>query len=124
MSIESILLVSNYTNDNSNTVPADFSYSDKQKGAGYHSRYGSLHTAIFEFDEFKGSVKLQGTLALYPGDNDWVDIVYNDLGTQLDALDSTPLVSTATRNFTGNFVWIRAAYKLEQGVITQIRYNY
>lgn len=124
MSTESIILVDNYTFDNNNAVPTAFTYSDKQKGAGYNQRYGALHTAMIVLDEFKGSIKLQGTLELYPGEADWVDIVYDDAGTQLTALDSTPLVGAATRNFTGNFVWIRAAHMLEQGTIISIRYNY
>lgn len=121
MSNESHILLSNFSNDSS---PLAFVYSDKQKGAGYHKFNDGLHTAVFQFDNFKGSVKLQGTLELYPGDRDWFDIIYDNGESQLEALDSTPLVSSATRNFTGKFVWVRAACQLEQGTITEIRYNY
>jgi hypothetical protein len=121
MSRESIVLISNYVDD---SRPLEFSYSEKQKGAGYHTFNNGIHTAAFVFDNFKGGVKLQATLELYPGDNDWFDIVYDSVSTELAALDSTPIIGTASCTFTGRFVWIRAAYKLEQGTISEIRYNY
>jgi hypothetical protein len=79
---------------------------------------------MFEFNNFKGSVKLQGSLELYPGDNDWVDVVYDNSAENLESLDSTPLAINEIRNFTGNFVWIRLGYRLIEGTITQVRYNY
>lgn len=118
MSIENVILLSS-----TNSESADLVYSDKQKGAGYHRRYDAVHTAVFTFDNFKGSVKLQATLSLYPGDDDWFDIEY-DSGLSLESVDSTPLLTTELRNFTGNFIWIRAAYQLTEGTITQIRYSY
>ena len=121
MSKENTVLISNYSYDNE---PSTFFYSEKQKGAGYHRYNDGIHTVVFQFDNFKGSVKIQATLALYPGDNDWFDVTYDTISTSLDALDSTPLVDTANCTFTGKFTWIRAAYKLEQGAITEIRYNY
>jgi hypothetical protein len=121
MSKENTVLVSNYSYDNE---PSTFFYSEKQKGAGYHRYNDGVHTVVFQFDNFKGSVKMQATLSLYPGDNDWFDVTYDTISTSLDALDSTPLVDTANCTFTGKFTWIRAAYQLEQGTITEIRYNY
>ena len=118
MSIENVILLSSTNNES-----ADFVYSNKQKGAGYQRRYDAIHTAVFSFNNFKGSVKLQATLALYPSDDDWFDIEY-DSGSTLEAVDSTPLLTTELRNFTGNFVWIRAAYQITEGTITQIRYSY
>jgi hypothetical protein len=125
MSIESIVLLSNLSND---SKPTEWQFSTKQKGAGHHKYGNGLHTAVFQFDYFKGSVKLQGTLALYPTEADWIDVdlvnPITNLVDSLDAVDSTPLVETATRNFTGRYVWIRSAVMLEQGTITQIRFNY
>ena len=103
------------------TESAVFQYSEKQKGAGYYRRDYPLHTAVFQFDNFKGSVKIQATLVLYPSDDDWFDVEY-DNGNALEAVDSTPLITTTSRNFTGNFIWIRAAYQLTEGTITEIRY--
>lgn len=118
MSTESIILLSNITLE---SLPGDssFVFSDKKKGAGYHKRYGGLHTLSYIVDSFVGTVKLQGTLALYPGDNDWVDIVDTEIGG-----DSSAWTSVQPINFVGNFVWIRAAYNLQNGTITEIRYNY
>jgi hypothetical protein len=118
MSIENLVLVSNYSDDSQPLVEV---YSTKQKGAGHHTINDSIHTAVLQLDNFVGSIKLQATLALYPGDNDWFDIVYDTSSVDLTALDST---GAASATFTGKFVWIRAAYKLEQGTITEIRYNY
>ncbi len=121
MSIENLVLISNYSDDSQPLVEV---YSTKQKGAGHHTINDSVHTAVFQLDNFVGSIKLQATLALYPGDNDWVDVVYDTASVDLTALDSTPIVGAESATFTGKFVWIRAAYKLEQGTITEIRYNY
>lgn len=118
MSIENVILLSSISSESESWV-----YSDRQKGAGYHRRYDAVHTAVFTFDNFKGSVKLQATLSLYPGVDDWFDVEY-DSGLALESVDSTPLLTTELRNFTGNFIWIRAAYQLTEGTITQIRYSY
>ncbi len=121
MSKESIVLLSNATDD---SQPSSWKYSDKNKGAGYHKNSDGLHTAVFEFNNFKGSVKIQATLELYPLDSDWFDVVYDTADTTLTAMDSTVLTTNAACTFTGKFVFIRAAYMLEEGTITEIRYNH
>ena len=121
MSTKSTLLISNYSNSNS---PASWYFTEKKQGSGYHNKSNCLHTAVFVFDNFKGSVKLQATLELQPGDADWFDVVYDNSAVQLTSLDSTPIVDAATRNFTGNFLWVRAGVMLEEGTISEIRYNY
>lgn len=117
MAIENTILLTA-----ASTESTVFQYSEKQKGAGYHRLENPLHTAVFQFNNFKGSVKIQATLVLYPSDDDWFDVEY-DSGNSLEAVDSTPLLTTTSRNFTGNFIWIRAAYRLEEGTITEIRYS-
>ncbi len=121
MSNETIVLLSNATDD---SQPATWQYSDKHKGAGYHKHGDGVHTAVFEFDNFKGSVKIQATLEMYPGNSDWFDVVYDSSDVVLTSVDSTPITNNATCTFTGKFVFIRAAYQLEEGTITEIRYNY
>lgn len=118
MSTESIILLENTSTESADST---FAYSAKQKGAGYNKRYGGLHTYVYELDAFAGEIKLQGTLELYPGEADWVNIVGTTEGG-----DSTISagITTYTGNFTGNFVWIRAAYNLQNGTISKIRYNY
>lgn len=121
MSTETIVLLSNASDDSQPTV---WQYSDKNRGAGYYKNNSALHTMVFEFDNFKGSVKIQATLELHPGDNDWFDVVYDADVNSLTNLDSTPIVANAVCTFTGKFVFIRAAYQLEEGTITEIRYNH
>lgn len=121
MSKETIVLLSNANDD---SQPSNWQYSDKNRGAGYYKNGNGIHTAVFEFDNFKGSVKIQATLELYPGDADWFDVSYDSSDTSLTSVDSTALTTNAACTFTGHFVFIRAAYQLEEGTITEIRYNY
>lgn len=101
----------------------EYRFSDKRRGPGYNRRQSGLTTVLFQLDNFKGSIKIQGTLALYPGERDWVDLEF-DSGSSLESLDSSELSSNEMRNISGNWVWIRAGYILEQGTITNIRYNF
>jgi hypothetical protein len=121
MAEKNYILVENESIESSDL--STFVFSEKQQGSGYNKRTGGLHTAQFELDQFKGSIKLQGTLDLYPGDLSWSDISYTS-GSDLTALDSTALTTNETRNFLGNWVWIRAGYVLEQGTIVKIRYTF
>jgi hypothetical protein len=98
----------------------DFQFSDKHKGAGYHSIQGSNHTAVFELDNFIGSIRIQGTLMEKPGEYDWVDID----GTLITNVDSSSMTTATSRNFQGNFMWIRAKYQLTNGKISNLSYNY
>lgn len=118
MSTETIVLLSNITAE---APDSTYTYTDKHPGAGYHRRGDGLHTATYTVDSFIGSVKIQGTLALYPGDSDWFDIDGTELGL---GSDSSAWTATNSINFTGNFVWLRAAYNVQNGTITEIRYNY
>lgn len=121
MSTETIVLLANANDD---SQPLSWQYSNKNRGAGYYKNGNGIHTAVFDFNNFKGSVKIQATLELYPSDNDWFDVSYDSSDIDLTALDSTPVTNNATCTFTGKFVFIRAAYMLEEGTITEIRYNH
>lgn len=121
MSNETIVILSNISDD---SQPSTWQYSQKQLGAGYYKNGNGLHTVVFEFDNFVGAVKIQATLDLNPGPDDWFDVVYDSSDVILTALDSTPLNTNAACTFAGKFVFIRVAYQLEQGTITEIRYNY
>lgn len=120
MSTETIVLLSSASDD---SQPSTWQYSNKNRGAGYYKNGDGQHTVVFEFNNFKGSVKIQATLALYPEDLDWFDVIYDSSDVDLTSLDSTPLTTNAVCTFTGKFVFIRAAYQLEEGTITEIRYN-
>ena len=121
MSNETTVILTNAADD---SQPNAWQYSAKQIGAGYYKNGSGLHTVYFEFNNFKGAVKMQATLNLNPADSDWFDISYDDSDVVLTALDSTPINNNAFCTFTGKFVFIRAAYQLEQGTITEIRYNH
>jgi hypothetical protein len=118
MSNETQVLLSNITAE---SVDSTFAYSDKKPGAGYHKYADPLHTAVYVVDSFIGSIKLQGTLAIDPAETDWFDIENTSLGL---GDDSTLWATPQSVNFVGNFVWIRAAYNLQNGTITQIQYNF
>lgn len=90
-------------------------YSAPIKGAGYNLR-DSLHTFTYELEEFTGILGLQGTLEVSPTEDDWVDIVETEFVTD----GSTELASDS---FEGNFVWIRAKYQVDSGIIHRIRCN-
>ena len=119
MSIETIILVSNYSDD---SAPSTVFYSEKQKGAGYHRNNNGVHTALFTFDNFVGSAEIQATLALYPGDDDWFDVNYDTISVPVDGTGA-PIAGAFSCTFNGKFVWIRAAYTLQAGSIVEIRYN-
>lgn len=116
MSNENIVLLSNISTE---STDSSFAYSDKNKGAGYNKNGDGVHTVVYTVDSFVGTIKMQGTLELYPGENDWVDITGTELGG-----DSSVFSASQSRTFVGKFLWIRAAYNLQNGIITQIRYNY
>jgi hypothetical protein len=121
MSRKTTVILRNITDD---SQPSTFQFSEKHIGSGYYKNGNGIHTMTFEFDQFKGSIKVQGTLDLNPGNNDWVDVIYDFADVNLAALDSTPLNTNAVCTFTGKFVFIRVAYQLIEGTITEIRYNY
>lgn len=118
MSKESHIILENITAEGVSDV---YLYSEKAQGAGYHRRFDTLTTVIYAVDSFIGSIKMQGTLEFYPGESDWVDIEGTEIGT---GLDSSAWTTSQSVNFVGNWLWIRAAYSLQNGTISQIRYNY
>ena len=96
-------------------TPAFEEYSAPIKGAGYNLQ-SSLHTYTYELENFVGSIELQGTLEVTPLDDDWVNIPEAEFWSD----ESTDLV---TGNFEGNYVWVRAVYTLESGIIHKVRCN-
>lgn len=90
--------------------------SEPQHGDGYYNFGDGLHTAVFTFNAFVGTVHLEATLAVAPTGSDWFVI---DNTTFTDPTTGSNFV-----NFYGNFVWVRAAGNLATGSITSIRYNF
>jgi hypothetical protein len=115
--LENITVLSAYGRSYQSGSDADtVFYSDKSKGAGYHKHGDGIHTVLFHAEGLVGTITIQATLELYPGDNDWFDVY-----TETFAIDSSNSNRTAT--ITGKFVFIRAAYHIEDGEIINVRYN-
>jgi len=93
--------------------------SDKQKGDGYYSQPDGVHTVAYKVDTtLTGNIKIQGSLATTPTEDDWFDVS----GTTFTTDQSTTISSA---NFTGNFVWVRAkATGITAGSITNIQLNH
>lgn len=114
MSIENRTLLSAQTAVSANQV--NYNYSDKAKGAGYNKNTDGLCTVVYDLTNFVGKIRIQGTLELYPGDADWFDVA--SFG------DFTTPHGISTANIVGKFVWIRAAWNLQSGLINEIRYSF
>ena len=110
---------------------------DKFKGDGYYGRSDGLHTIQINLNDFIGTIAMEGTLASTPSEDDWFTI---PLGTGNTSMDTTGLIGEATvsgithstgnstsstKNFTGNYVWIRAKRtNWPAGSITNIKLNH
>ena len=113
-------IVTTETPDASTTITLDHTgfVSDKAKGDGYFSQVDGVHTVSYQVSILMtGSIKMQGSLATTPTEDDYFDIA----GTTFTA-DQSTLISTA--NFTGNFVWVRAkATSVTGGTISSVLLN-
>jgi len=113
-------IVTTETSDGSTTTTLDHTgfVSDKSKGDGYYSQPDGVHTVAYQVNStMTGSIKMQGSLATTPTEDDWFDIS----GSTFTA-DQSTLISTA--NFTGNFVWVRAkATSVTAGTISSVLIN-
>ena len=113
-------IVTTETPDGSTTITLDHTgfVSDKAKGDGYYSQVDGVHTVSYQVSILMtGSIKMQGSLATTPTEDDYFDIA----GTTFTA-DQSTLISTA--NFTVNFVWVRAkATSVTGGTISSVLLN-
>jgi len=100
--------------------------TDKAKGDGYYSQPDGLHTVAYHIDSSVNDdanikLRMQGSLATTPTEDDWFDIS----GTTIDQnnIDGSTLAFHA--NFTGNFVWARAKVSgMSAGSISKILFNH
>ena len=96
--------------------------SAKTKGDGYYSQPDGVHTVVYllEADYPADTViKMQGTLATTPTENDWFDISSTSFTT-----DGTTTIKNVSFNFTGNLVYVRAKVtSVTDGTITSIQLN-
>jgi hypothetical protein len=114
MSTESHILLSNI-------IAETTGYGEKRKGAGYNRRSDGLHTVVYAVNAFDGIITIQGSLEMFPGNADWVDVTSYNFGGDSTASNIT---TTYSENFYGNFVWIRAKYTITDGTIVSVRYNH
>ena len=93
--------------------------TSKYEGDGYYSQVDGIHTVAYHVNStMTGSIKMQGSLATTPTEDDWFDIS----GTTFTA-DQSTLVDS--KNFTGNFVWVRAkCTAMTAGSVSKILYNH
>jgi hypothetical protein len=111
MSNETIILLQNLSTISAGSA---FSFTNKTPGPGYHRQDDSTRTASYDFTNFVGTVKIQASLDLIPGDNDWFDII------ETTFIAGSSANTTESYSFNGNFIWIRAAYNLQSGSINRI----
>ncbi len=113
-------IVTTETSDGSTTTTLDHTgfVSDKAKGDGYYSQPDGIHTVAYQVTAtLTGSIKMQGSLATTPTEDDYFDITGTTFTT-----DQSTTISTA--NFTGNFVWVRAkATSVTDGTISSVLIN-
>ena len=123
-------IVTTETADGSSTTTLDHTgfVTDKTKGDGYYSQPDGVHTVVYQVlnrgdstDDFNGTVKMQGSLATTPTEDDFFDIA----DTIFTSDQSTTI---ATFNFTGNFVWVRAKVETTNAsgngaMVTSILFN-
>lgn len=91
----------------------------KQKGDGYYAQTDGVHTVAYHVGSTcTGAIKMQGSLATTPTEDDWFDIDDTTFTT-----DQSTTVSSKT--FTGNFVWVRAKCTGNTaGFVSKILYNH
>ena len=117
-------IVTTETSDGSTTTTLDHTgfVSDKTKGDGYYSKVDGVHTVAYllEADYPADTViKMQGTLATTPTENDWFDISSTSFTT-----DGTTTIKNVSFNFTGNLVYVRArATAVTGGTINSVQIN-
>ena len=96
--------------------------SDKFKGDGYYSQPDGVHTVSYTLSASYTAdaiLKMQGSLATTPTEDDWFDISGTSFTT-----DGTTIIKNVSFNFTGNIVWVRTkATGVTGGTINSVLLN-
>jgi hypothetical protein len=95
--------------------------SVRAKGCGYNGQTNGIHTIQYIVsNSMVGIIKIQGTLATSPIEDDWADAAA-EFG---DGVNVTP-DQNITVSFGGNYVWIRAVIaEFTAGSINRVLYNH
>ena len=106
--VEEITTTENADGSTTTTLDHTGFVTDKAKGDGYYSQPDGVHTVAYQVvnrgdstEDFNGTIKMQGSLATTPTEDDYFGIS----GTTYTSDLSTTIASF---NFTGNYVWVRA----------------
>ena len=92
-------------------------FSNKFPGDGYYGYSDGLHTVSYNLVGFEGSICFQASLATSPTDADWFNIDESAVTSE------QPTNTTTFKNFSGNFVWVRAAItNFTAGTINKVLY--
>ena len=81
---------------------------EKYKGDGYYGRSDGFHTVQYNISGFQGKIKMQATLAVNPVETDWFTLDTTEHETIGFANDGPTATGAHIKNFTGNYVWVRA----------------
>ena len=141
MSNNSKLILSNQTHPGSSEVESII--GDPFKGDGYYGRSDGFHTVQINVNNFIGTIKIQGTLAINPSEGDWFSVELESGGTSIVGfVDTTGAINTQSAtvssitytenetsvnnyNFTGNYVWVRAVIEdWIDGSVNSIQLNH
>jgi hypothetical protein len=97
--------------------------SERLKGDGYFGGSDGLHTVMYTATpSFVGTITMQATLASEPISTDWFNV--SGTTSTYTALNTRTTNTVDLYNFTGNFVWVRGYIAIEEGAVSNIRYNH
>ena len=108
---ETILTTQTHPADSSSVTVTGSAF----KGDGYYGRSDGIHTIQYDITQFIGTIKIQASLATTPTDADYFDVF---------TTTETSTTVSAIQNFTGNYVWIRAAITYTGGSVNSIKLNH
>lgn len=78
------------------------------KGDGYYGRADGFHTVQYNVTGFIGKIIIQATLAIQPTNEDWFEVSNTEHSNLNDSTGSDNASGSFIKNFTGNYVWVRA----------------
>lgn len=117
MSTISEIIYHTETHDEDSSVL--FRVGDPFRGDGFYNRADGFHTVQYVYTNFVGKIKIQATLAIDPQEKDWFSLPETEFELADTKEDLEP--KSVARNFTGNYVWVRAVIEdWTQGSVNKI----
>lgn len=102
---ETILSVQTHPGDSTTKSVTGSQY----KGDGYYNGADGFHTVQYSVNDFVGTILVQATLSVNPTESDWFTATGSvHLSSNLNDPESN---GSFIKNFTGNYVWVRAVIK-------------